>query len=208
MGEDNLLSNPYNAFRQSISSYPRLYFRPEVIVFSRVFHQWLYRGGHPNLLARASNRFWAIVHACGIAPNYMVTLRVVGRRSGRPISFPLAMTTVDGQRYLVSMLGTGASWVRNVRATGGHATLVHGRSEAVQLEEVPVERRAPILKAYLRIAPGARPHLPVDKDAPLAAFAVVAPEFPVFHVLAETGAYLEQGRNPGKLDGEPVRSIT
>jgi hypothetical protein len=45
------------------------------------------------------------VYALGIAPNHLVTLEVPGRRSGRPISFPLVMAVVDGQRYLVSMLG-------------------------------------------------------------------------------------------------------
>ncbi len=174
------------------------------MAFTR-YHRWLYQGGHPNLLARTLNRFWAVIHALGIAPNYMVTLRVVGRRSGRLISFPLAMVVVDGERYLVSMLGTKAAWVRNLRAAGSHATLVHGRTESVRLEEVAVERRAPILKSYLQLAPGARPHLPVDKDAPLEDFAAAAPEFPVFLVLVEIGASLEPGRNHGKLDGELER---
>lgn len=172
------------------------------MAFTR-FHRWLYREGHPNLLARVCNRGWAIVHALGIAPNHLVTLRVVGRRSYRPISFPLAMTILDGERYLVSMLGADASWVRNVRAASGHATLIHGRSESVQLEEVEVERRAPILKSYLRLARGARPHLSVDKDSPLEAYAAIAPKFPVFHVLLESDASLEPLTKHGKLDGEP-----
>jgi hypothetical protein len=52
----------------------------------------------------------------------------------------------------------------------------------VQLDELPVARRAPVLKAYLRIAPGARPHIPVDKDASLEEFAAIAAQFPVFRV--------------------------
>jgi len=52
------------------------------------------------------NRASAVVHAFGIAPNYLVTLAVVGRRSGRVVSFPLVMAVVDGERYLVSMLGS------------------------------------------------------------------------------------------------------
>ena len=43
----------------------------------------------------------------------------------------------------------------------------------------------PILKAYLRRAPGARPHIAVDKDAPLAEFAAIAQQIPVFRVLVE-----------------------
>ena len=146
------------------------------------FHRWLYRGGRPNALARALNRGWSAIHSLGIFPNYMVTLEVVGRRSGHSISFPLVMVLVDGERYLVSMLGTEAAWVHNVRAAKGHATLRHGRTEHVLLEETAVEKRARVLKAYLRIAPGARPHIPIDKDAPLEAFETIAARIPVFLV--------------------------
>ncbi len=147
------------------------------------FKRWLYRGDRPGALARVLNRGWAIAHAWGIAPNYLVTLEVQGRRSGRVISFPLVMAVVDGERYLVSMLGTRVAWVRNVEASGGHAILRHGRTESVRLETLPVDRRAPVLKAYLRRAPGVRPHVAVDKDAPLAAFEAIAADVPVFRVL-------------------------
>jgi hypothetical protein len=62
----------------------------------RRFERWLYRGHRPNAVARLLNRAWAAVNALGIAPNYLVTLEVVGRRSGRAISFPLVMVVVDG----------------------------------------------------------------------------------------------------------------
>ena len=161
------------------------------MAFSRL-KRWMYRGDRPNLLARALNWGWGVIHAAGIAPNYLVTLRVKGRRSGRQISFPLVMVVLGGERYLASMLGADAAWVRNVRAAGGLADLLHGRTEHVCLENVPVEQRAPILKEYLRRAPGARPHIPVDKDAPLDAFAKTAATIPVFRVRVETGT-------PGKL---------
>jgi hypothetical protein len=131
------------------------------------------------------NRVWATVNARGIAPNYLVTLEVVGRRSGRAISFPLVMAVVDGERYLVSMLGAEVAWVRNLRAADGRALLRHGRTERVRLEEIPVEKRGPVLKAYLKRAPGARAHLPVDKDAPLEEFEAIAAGTPVFRVLAD-----------------------
>jgi deazaflavin-dependent oxidoreductase (nitroreductase family) len=130
------------------------------------------------------NRASAVVFARGIAPNYLVTLEVTGRRSGRRISLPLVMVIVDGQRYLVSMLGGNAAWVRNIRAAGGKAVLQHGRREEVRLEEIPAGQRAPVLKAYLQRAPGARPHVAVDKDAPLSEFERFAATIPVFRVLA------------------------
>jgi hypothetical protein len=144
----------------------------------------MYRGGRPHTLAKILNRGWAIIHALGIMPNYLVTLEVVGRQSGKVISFPLALTVINGERYLVSMLGTEANWVRNVKAAGGKATLRHGKIEHVLLQEVDVSLRAPILKAYLRRAPGARPHIPVNKDAPVAEFDKIAAEYPVFRTVA------------------------
>ena len=145
--------------------------------------RWLYRGGRPNRLASVVNRGSASLYALGLLPNYLVALEVVGRRSGRAISLPLVMAIVDGQRYLVSMLGENVDWVRNVRAAGGRAVLRHGRREEVRLEEVPVEMRAPVLKAYLRRAPGARPHVAVHKDSPLSEFERIAAQLPVFRVM-------------------------
>jgi hypothetical protein len=144
--------------------------------------RWLYGDGRPGRLARFLNRGFALLHARGLGPESWVTLEVVGRKSGRAISFPLVMALVDGERYLVSMLGPDAAWVRNVRAASGRALLRHGGAEPVLLVEVPVERRAPILQEYLRRAPGARPHLPIHKDAPLAEFAAAAARIPVFRV--------------------------
>lgn len=146
------------------------------------FKRWLYRGGHPNRLARIMNWGWALIHSSGIFPNYLVTLDVVGRQSGKVISFPLALTVIKGERYLVSMLGEDTNWVRNVRAANGRAQLRHGRTEQVQLEEVDVSQRAPILKAFLKRAPGARPHIPVDKEASISEFETIAAQFPVFRI--------------------------
>ncbi|HUH96484.1 MAG TPA: hypothetical protein VLZ89_03940 [Anaerolineales bacterium] len=146
--------------------------------------RWMYRGGRPNLLAKLQNRGWAILHSLGIFPDRFVTLEVPGRKSGKIVSFPLAMTVMNGERYLVSMLGEGTNWVRNVRAAGGKAALVHGIREQVRLVEVDRRQRAPILKAYLRIAPGARPHIPVGKDAPLSEFEGIASKYPTFRIEA------------------------
>lgn len=148
------------------------------------FARWLYPGGRPNQLARFLNWVWAVLHAAGIAPNYLVTLEVAARKSGRMTSLPLVVAVVGGRRYLVSMHGENAAWVRNARAAAGKVVLRHGHREEVHLEEVPTAERAPILKAFLAAAPGARPHIPVDKDAPLLEFEKLASTFPVFRVVS------------------------
>ena len=148
------------------------------------FRKWLYHGGRPNWLATMLNKLEGAVHTLGIAPNFLVTLEVPGRRSGRRIRLPLVMVAIEGERYLVSMLGDGVDWVRNVRAAEGNVTLLHGHREDVRLEEIAIEKRAPILKAYLQRARGARAHVTPDKDAPLSEFERVASKMPVFRVVS------------------------
>lgn len=156
--------------------------------------KWLYRNGRPNRIAALLNRCWAAVHALGFARNWLVTLDVVGRKSGRTISLPMVMAVVAGERYLVSMLGAEVEWVRNVKAAGGKVILRHGCREEILLEEIPEDQRPPVLKAFLRRAPGARPHFPIHKDAPLSEFRRVSSQFPVFRVVPRNPA--QQGFPP------------
>ncbi|HEX6470952.1 MAG TPA: nitroreductase/quinone reductase family protein [Streptosporangiaceae bacterium] len=143
----------------------------------------LYEGGHPNRVARLLNRISAAQFGSGVlgARNW-VTLEVPGRLTGRVISFPLVIADYEGGYYLVAFLGENANWVRNVRAAGGRAVLRHGGRLAVRLEEVPPGDRAPILRRYVDKAPGARPHIPVDRHAPVEEFERIAARFPVFRI--------------------------
>ncbi|GAA3448882.1 YceI family protein [Dactylosporangium matsuzakiense] len=142
----------------------------------------MYAGGRGNTTARRWARFWAAVHGTGAFPRRWVTLEVPGRRSGRTTRFPLGLADWQGGWYLVSMLGDDCNWVRNVRAADGRATLRHGRARPAHLVEVPVEERAAIIRRYLQKVPGARPHIPVHRTAPLAEFEAVAARYPVFRV--------------------------
>ncbi len=152
-------------------------------------HSWyralFYPGGRPNALSRRLNSGQARLSALGVLPALMVALETRGRRSGRACLVQLVVAQVGTERYLVSMLGENADWVRNVRASAGAAMLRHRRTEKVRLEDVPVPRRAPILKAYLQRAPGARPHFDLNHDAPLAEFEKVAARDPVFRIVAD-----------------------
>ena len=85
----------------------------------------------------------------------MVTLEVVGRTSGRTHSLPVVLIRVDGERYVASMLGDDVAWVRNIRASAGHACIRAGKREHVILEEIPPAQRPLLLKEFLRLAPGA-----------------------------------------------------
>lgn len=144
--------------------------------------RWLYRGGRPRRLARLLDGWTAALYGRGIAPDRLVTLEMPGRRSGRTVELPLVMARLGGERYLVSMLGPDANWVRNVRASAGAAVLRHGRRERVRLEEVAVRERAPVLREYVRCAPNARTHIGVQMGAPLHRFVAVSAAHPVFRV--------------------------
>jgi deazaflavin-dependent oxidoreductase (nitroreductase family) len=113
----------------------------------------------------------------------MVTLETKGRRSGKTRRVPMVVAELGGNRYLVSMLGEKSDWLLNVRASNGEAVLSHGIVEKVRLEEVAIAERAPILKVYLKRAPGARPHLDMGVDARLEEFARVAPRYPVLRIV-------------------------
>jgi hypothetical protein len=65
-----------------------------------------------------------------------VTLDGPGRRTGKPVTFPLVVADHEGERYLVSMLGATSNWVANVRAAGGRAVIHHGTPENVLLRDV------------------------------------------------------------------------
>ena len=157
----------------------------------------MYTGARGGATARRFSRLWAAVFSRGLMPERWVTLEVPGRRSGKLTRFPLGMADLSGQWYLVSMLGERCNWVQNVRAAGGRVTLRHGRPVPCRLVEVPVAERAPIIRRYLQKVPGARPHIPVGRHAPMADFAAIAPRYPVFRVgAAETPARNPHGTSP------------
>jgi deazaflavin-dependent oxidoreductase (nitroreductase family) len=142
----------------------------------------MYAGGRGNPTAKRFARFWAAVQGMGLMPPRWVTLEVRGRKSGQTTRFPLGMADSQGQWFLVSMLGESCNWVQNVRAADGRATLQRRRRRDVHLVEVPVAERAPIIKRYLEKVPGGRPHISVDRNAPVNEFGAIADRYPVFRV--------------------------
>ena len=145
------------------------------------FQRWQYRKGRPGWSARVANRLGALSFAKGMGPNGAATLEVRGHKSGRIVSFPVVVADYQGERYLVSMLGQKANWVRNLRADN-HGVLVRGRREEVTLVEDLSDKRAAILRRYLELAPGARPFFTIDRRAPLDDFERIVDQYPVFRI--------------------------
>lgn len=146
-------------------------------------HRAMYEGGRPGAAARRANRVMASLGSTGLLGWWCVRLTTINPKSGTPLTLPLVTAKLDGRHYLVSMLGQGARWVRNVRAANGDVVITVGRRHAVRLIEVPVDARAPILKNYVQRAPGGRPHIPVPVGAPIADFEAIAADFPVFEIV-------------------------
>jgi hypothetical protein len=98
----------------------------------------MYRGQRPNWLARMLNRVDAALGSSGVGAKHgLVTLEVTGHTSGQTVSLPVALIVVNGEWYLVSMLGEDVQWVKNVRAAGEQAVLRSRGRKEVLLEEVP-----------------------------------------------------------------------
>jgi len=140
-----------------------------------------YRDRRPTRFGRAANGASAWLAARWLP--MQLALEVRGRVTGRPSLIVLVPVTVRGQTYLVSMLGEASDWVKNARADGGRAVVRSMGRREVLLVDVPVPERAPILKAYVGKALGARRHFPIGPSAPLAEFARIAAEYPVFQIV-------------------------
>jgi hypothetical protein len=148
----------------------------------RGYLRFFYRDWHPTQFGRLWSRVVAWVSGLGLTPQILLTLQVKNRSTGRLCATILVSALCQGQRYIVSMLGNDSEWVQNVRAAGGKAFVKRGRSHPVMLTEIPVQERAPILKAWCQIATSGRQHLPVSHQAPISDFETIAEYYPVFRI--------------------------
>lgn len=75
------------------------------------------------------------------------TLTVRGRRSGLPITTPLAPFEFEGARYLVGG-GGDTHWVRNLRAAGEGQLRMGGKHQDFRTVEIQGSERDRIVTAY------------------------------------------------------------
>ena len=141
-----------------------------------------YRNRRPTRLGHWVSQLFCFGARLGLTPQSWVSLEVRDRVSGSVRADAVVVATVAGERYVVSMFGTISDWVQNVDAARGDAIIVHGASAHVRLIPVLPEERAPILKEYVRVASSGRKHFPLPPGAPLAAFAAIAAQYPVYRI--------------------------
>jgi hypothetical protein len=129
------------------------------------------------------NRVVMVLQRLGFVVGTMHVLAVPGRRSGVYRSTPVSLLSLDGQRYIVAGLDD-ADWVLNARVAG-RGLLHRGRTEEhVSLIELPVEERAPVLRAFPKLIPQGVPFFTrlYGVGADPEAFAALAATCPVFRV--------------------------
>lgn len=112
-------------------------------------------------------------------------LSVRGRSSGEWRSTPVNPLRVGGERYLVSPRGH-TQWVRNIRVSHEGRLASGRRVEEFRAAEIPDAEKPPILRAYLKAWAWevGRFFEGVDASSPDERLREIAPDFPVFRIVA------------------------
>jgi hypothetical protein len=146
------------------------------------FNRLFYRNRRPTSLGHWVSQFFCSWARIGLPPRSWFSLEVRDRVSGRMRADAVVVPTVAGKRYIVSMFGTISDWVHNIDAAHCDAVISHGGSQRVRLVLVPPAERALVLQEYVRIASSGRKHFPLPVGAPLADFAAIAAQYPVYRI--------------------------
>jgi F420H(2)-dependent quinone reductase len=135
----------------------------------------------PPFWLKLANRLNVPLLWYGFGPGAQQLLSVPGRRTGLLRTNPIATVEVDGHRYIVAGWET-SDWVRNARAARW-AIVGRGRHrERVQLTELPVVHRPPILREFARHVRGGRAFLTVAADASDDDFEKASANHPIFRL--------------------------
>lgn len=138
----------------------------------------------PGTAVRIANAILGFFSSRGMGPDKIHKIEVRGRKSGQLRTAVISVVEYEGDRYLVAPRGN-TEWSRNVKAANGDATLLRKDREKVHLEEVPVDQRAPIIKAYLgENATSTKAYFGVEPEAPIEKFQKIAPNHPTFKIIS------------------------
>jgi hypothetical protein len=104
------------------------------------------RAGLPRWL-KLANPVIVALQRRGVVIGAMRLLAVPGRKSGQLRTTPVSPLIVEGERYIIAGLEE-ADWVKNARVAGW-GILARGREqERVNLVELPLQERAPVLREF------------------------------------------------------------
>jgi hypothetical protein len=137
----------------------------------------------PKVFDRIFGKALAALVRVGLIRGHFYVLEVRGRKSGNTISMPVDLLELEGKRYLVSARGE-SNWVRNARAAGEITLMRAGLRKRYAVRELPLEKRPPVLKAYLdSFATEVQRFFTVPKGSAVDAFVAIAPRHPAFELI-------------------------
>jgi deazaflavin-dependent oxidoreductase (nitroreductase family) len=129
------------------------------------------------------NRAFGFLVGLGLSPSFNYLLEVKGRKSGKTYSTPVNLHEVNGKQFLVAPRGR-TQWVRNAEVSGEVTLKKRGRRQTYKLRPLADSEKPEILKSYLmRYGATVQRFFPMRPDAPLEAFAEVAPGYPAFELI-------------------------
>ena len=106
-----------------------------------------------------------------MGPN--VAMTVLGRTTGEPRTFPVAVSEIDGRRYVIGAYGD-VNWTRNLRAAGEATIRRGGRDVHVAAQELSAEEARTF---YGELLPAYIAHFPaLGRAFGRLLFGAVAPE--------------------------------
>lgn len=140
----------------------------------------------PNAVERLFNRCFGFLVGLGLGMQHNYLLQVRGRKSGKLYSNPIELLERNGRRFLVAPRGR-TQWVRNAEAAG-EVTLKKGSwQQSFSLRAIPDGDKPELLKAYLdSFKTAVQRYFPVQAGSNAEAFAGIAPNYPVFELIAKS----------------------
>ena len=138
----------------------------------------------PSIAERFFNRLFGVLVGLGIGLGHNYLLQVEGRRTGRIYSTPVNVVDHHGKRFVVAPRGE-TQWVRNARVSG-FVWLKRGtKRERFAVRPLADQEKPEILREYLnRYKTTVQRYFTVRAGSPLESFSGIAPDYPVFELLA------------------------
>ncbi|MBO0828093.1 MAG: nitroreductase family deazaflavin-dependent oxidoreductase [Streptosporangiales bacterium] len=137
----------------------------------------------PPRWLKAMNKVIVWLQRRGV-PLPMITLTVLGRKTGTPRSTPVTPFDVAGRRYIVAG-HRGLDWVQNARSAGIGVLAQGRRKERVRLVDLPEDQRGAILREFpVKVPRGVSMFLKTGTVAGRSpeAFEAAAPHCAVFRI--------------------------
>ncbi len=138
----------------------------------------------PTAIERIFNRFFGFLVGLGLGMKHNYLLEVRGRKSGKLYSTLIDLLERGGKRFLVAPRGL-TQWVRNAEAAGEVALKKGSSRQTYRLRPVPDAEKPELLKAYLdSFKTAVQRFFPVPAGSGVEAFVSIAPNYPVFELIA------------------------